>query len=196
VKKILGLFLVTSLLAVGCAGGRQAPRSDVRGTTAATYYPLAVGNRWTYEVGLLGETTLQEVRIVDREGALFVDSQGGRLTVDAFGVRDQKRYLLREPVAAGNSWTNVVSVSSIERYRILDQGGPCEVPAGRFEDCVRVEGRNRVDADTTLVNELTFARGVGLVEVQTAAEHKGRRVPQARLVLRSFELQPHDTDSQ
>ncbi len=97
--------------------------------------------------------------------------------------------MLKEPVEPGRSWTNVVSVSSIERYRILELG-PCEVPAGRFESCVGVEGRNRVDDQTTLVNQLTLARGVGIVRIETAAEVRGERIPQSQLLLTRFELRP------
>jgi hypothetical protein len=174
-------------LSVACAGGRHSVR-ERGGRQASAYYPLEVGNRWTYEVGLLGEKSTQEVRIVGREGQAFVDNKGGRLTADAFGIRDDKRYLLREPLEAGATWTNVVSASSIERYRVLDAGVSCESPAGRFTDCVRVEGRNRVNAETTLINEMTFAPGVGLVDIETVAEVKGKRIPQASLRLASFEI--------
>ena len=161
-----------------------------RRATCPRTTPSHIDNRWTYEVGLLGEETTQEVRIVGQEGDVFLDDKGGRLTVDAHGVRDDKRYLLRGPIEVGTSWTNVVSVSSIERYRILDAGFTCNVPAGKFDDCVRVEGRNRVDANTTLINELTFAPGVGLVRIETAAEVKGQRIPQAKLELTSYEVHP------
>ncbi|MGA9525837.1 MAG: hypothetical protein WBV82_30540 [Myxococcaceae bacterium] len=181
--------IVLALFAAGCAGGakqvREQPARDL-----SAYYPLQIDNRWTYEVGLLGEKTSQEVRIVGQEGEVFVDDKGGRLTVDAYGVRDDKRYLLRGPIEVGTSWTNVVSVSSIERYRILEVGFTCTAAAGRFEGCVRVEGRNRVDANTTLINELTFAPGVGLVTIETAAEVKGQRIPQAKLELTSYEVHP------
>jgi hypothetical protein len=173
---------------VGCA-----KRVDVAPSgpaiRAAAYYPLAVGNRWVYESNFLGEKTERMVQILKEENGFFVDNQGGELGVDAFGIRDRKRYLLKEPVEPGRSWTNVVSVSSIERYKILELG-PCEVPAGRFESCVGVEGRNRVDDQTTLVNHLTLARGVGIVRIETAAEVRGERIPQSQLLLTRFELRP------
>ncbi len=181
--------VVLALFAAACAGGAKQVRESP-GADLSAYYPLQVGNTWTYQVGLLGETTTQQVKILGQEGGVFVDNKGGRLSVDTFGVRDDKRYLLRGPLEAGTQWTNVVSVSSIERYRILDAGFNCSAPAGRFENCVRVEGRNRVDANTTLINELTFAPGVGLVTIETAAEVKGQRIPQAKLELTSYELQP------
>ena len=129
------------------------------------------------------------MQILKEEDGFFIDNQGGALGVDASGVRDRKRYLLREPVEPGRTWSNVVSVSSIERYKILELG-PCQVPAGRFESCVGVEGRNRVDEQTTLVNQMTLAQGVGIVKIEIAAEVGGQRIPQSQMLLTRFELRP------
>jgi hypothetical protein len=188
----LGAALVLELGA--CAGRQQRaeePQSRPSESLAA-YYPLAVGNRWTYRVNGRADKTV-DVEVLKEEGGYFQDNQGGQLTVDGFGVRDRKRYLLRGPLAQGNEWTNVVSVSSTERYRILQSGVPCEAPAGSFKHCVRVEARNRVDANTTLVNALTFAEGVGLVRIEVSAEKSnGERVPQTWLELASYKLQGSD----
>ena len=155
----------------------------------SAYYPLAVGNRWTYRVNGRDDKPVT-VEILKEEDGYFRDNQGGQLAVDDFGVRDRKRYLLRGPLNEGAQWTNVVSVSSTEHYHITQVGVSCHVPAGDFDSCVRVEGRNRVDQNTTLVNTLTFARGVGLVRVDLAAENSsGERVPQTGLELTSYKLQ-------
>ena len=157
--------------------------------SAESYYPLAVGNRWSYRARMLGEQRTHEVKILRKEQGYHVDSAGGRLVADPWGVRDDKRYLLKNPVETGSTWTNVVSVSSVERYQVVSSGGTCEVPAGVFPDCVQVEGRNAVDASTTLVNELTFAAGVGLVRIRVEAERKdGQRIPQTLVELSSYEL--------
>ena len=181
-------------VALGWAGCAHAPET-AEGTQRAPlaglgqYYPLAVGNSWTYTVN--GRTDRPvEVKILKQEDGFFQDSKGGQLMVDSFGVRDQKRYLLRAPVEPGRTWTNVVSVSSTERYQILQAGIPCQVPAGSFEGCVLVEARNRVDTQTTLVNTFTFAPGVGLVRIQVEAEQDGRRIPQTRLELTSYQVKP------
>jgi hypothetical protein len=174
----------------GCASKKVEVEDQPRASgKVSDYYPLAVGNRWTYVVNGRAEKRV-EVKILKEEGGFFHDSQGGQLTVDSFGIRDQKRYLLRSPVETGRTWTNVVSVSSTERYQILQAGSSCESPAGVFQDCVQVEGRNRVDAETTLVNTFTFAAGVGLVRIQVDAEQKGRRIPQTWLELASFQVKP------
>lgn len=180
---------LTLVLAPACV--RRVDPDEVRlgRQPAEAYYPLAVGNRWTYRARLLGEERVQEVKILRREGAYFVDSAGGKLVSDPWGVRDDKRYLLKNPLETGSGWTNVVSVSSVERYQVVSTGGGCEVPAGVFPDCVQVEGRNPVDPSTTLVNELTFAAGVGLVRIRVEAERKdGRRIPQTLVELSSYAL--------
>jgi hypothetical protein len=190
---VVGMGLGASLVMGGgaCAGRRQVveePRSRPAESLSA-YYPLAVGNRWTYRINGRSDKTVN-VEVLKEEDGYFHDSQGGQLAVDGFGVRDRKRYLLRGPLTEGHEWTNVVSVSSTERYRILQAGVPCEAPAGSFNHCVRVEARNRVDATTTLVNALTFAEGVGLVRVAVSAEKiNGERVPQTWLELVSYQLQ-------
>jgi len=184
-----------ALVAMAWGGVGCAKRVEVEDTppapvgSVADYYPLAVGNRWTYLVNGRPDKPV-EVKIVKEDGGFFLDSQGGQLTVDSFGIRDQKRYLLRAPLETGRTWTNVVSVSSTEHYRIVRASGPCEAPAGSFEGCVLVEARNRVDAETTLINTFTFAPRVGLVRIQVDAERGGRRIPQTWLELTSYQVKP------
>ncbi len=183
------LWSMLLLMASGCA--RRATVKPEAGTRddVGRFYPLAVGNAWVYQARFLGEQRQQRVQIVKREGNFYVDNQGARLTTDAHGLRDERRYLLRGPIRAGVEWTNVISVSSTEKYRILEAQVPCAAPAGRFEGCVRVEGRNRVDERTTLVNVLTFAPGVGLVNIEVVAETAGKRIPQTELRLVSYRLE-------
>jgi len=186
----VGLGAALCLGVGACASRQQVAEPESRPSDSlADYYPLAVGNRWTYRVNGRVDKTV-DVEILKEEDGYFHDNQGGQLAVDGFGVRDRKRYLLRGPLSDGHSWTNVVSVSSTERYRILQAGVPCEAPAGAFAHCVRVEARNRVDAETTLINALTFAAGVGLVRIEVSAEKaNGERLPQTWLELTSFKLQ-------
>ena len=142
---------------------------------------------WSYEVKLLGELRAIDVTTLRKNGDGFVeDSTGAQLLVDGFGVRDQKRYLLRNPIAAGTKWTNVVSVSSVESYEITAANQPCDAPAGKWDSCVTVESRNRVEEGTTLVNEMTFAPGVGIVRLSTVLESNGKRIPQSTLALMKF----------
>ncbi|MBX5480418.1 MAG: hypothetical protein IRZ16_01015 [Myxococcaceae bacterium] len=179
-----------AVLVTGCATTRGAATPEQRRRDLSVYLPLAVGNTWTYDRAFLGEKGEERVEIVKQADGYFVDGRGNALTVDAYGIRDPRRYLLRYPVEAGNSWTTVVSPSSMERYRILDVGFTCEVPAGRFEDCVRVEARNRIDREKTMINEITFAPHVGMVRFDFFLDASGRRIPQGQMLLKSYALKP------
>jgi hypothetical protein len=54
-----------------------------------------------------------------------------------------------------------------------------------------VEASNRVDANTTLINALTFARDVGLVRMELFVQKSsGERMPQTSLELVSYQLNP------
>lgn len=181
------LFAACALSLLACATTATNTKPEKPQQTAADFYPLAIGNTWTYEVKLLGETRQIEVATLRKNGEGFVeDSTGAQFMADNYGVRDQKRYLLRNPIAAGTKWTNVVSVSSVENYEITGAGQPCEAPAGKWEDCVVVESRNRVEEGTVLVNEMTFAPGVGIVTLSTVLESNGKRIPQSTLSLLKF----------
>ncbi len=181
------LCLAAAASFTGCA--KRAPETTYSGPPLEQFYPLAVGNRWTYESNYLGEKSDRtiEIQSVDSEG-FFADSAGTHLRFDAFGLRDPKRYLLRLPIETGQSWTNVVSVSSVERYQITQVGLSCTVPAGQFEGCVKVEGRNRVDQKNTVVIEWLFAPKVGLVKLDTTLESDGKRIPQISMALKSYAL--------
>jgi hypothetical protein len=172
---------------VACAATPDAKKGQATGPTAGEFYPLAVGTTWAYEVNLLGEKRTIDVAIEKQSPDGFVtDSTGAQLSVDAYGVRDQKRYLLRNPIAAGTKWTNVVSVSSVEQYEILAADQPCDAPGGSWQGCVIVESRNKVEEGKVLVNEMTFAPGVGIVRLSTVLEAGGKRIPQSTLALLKF----------
>lgn len=181
--------LVGVLCVVACARNSEI-RPTPGPTRASEYYPLAVGNHWTYQANSLGEKGERRVEIVGEKAGFYLDNQGGELAVDALGVRDRRRYLLQDPIEVGHTWSSVVSVSSIERYEVKGVGTTCQVPAGVFQNCVTVESRSRVDENTTLVNELTFAPTVGIVRVEMAREAGGKRIPQHQLALKEFEVKP------
>jgi hypothetical protein len=192
-KRALWALGVLGVLAMGACAHREPTAPAAPGAphgSLAPYYPLAVGNRWTYQVNLLGERAVHSVEIVGRKGGFFVDSEGQELGVDGYGVRDHTRYLLRSPLEPGATWTNVVSASSIEHYTLDAVGERCSVPAGTFEGCVRVSSLNRLDPDTTLKAQFTFAPDVGLVRVRTVRLSKGKEIPQAELSLLKYELHP------
>lgn len=186
------LLLPVALLAA-CAGAPAAPSKPVAaGGGAADYFPLAVGNEWIWDdvspqLPAGGRKSARTVRIVERTSdGYFRDNERTELRADGECVRDRLRRLLCAPVQAGASWRSVVSVSSTERYEIVGVGEHVEVPAGRFDGCVRVRAHNRAGATSENVMELTYAPGVGPVRLETWAVVGGVASPQIRAVLRSF----------
>lgn len=186
-NKLCGVLLLVA--AAGCVKSSNVEqRPEVAGTPAREFYPLAVGNTWSYQVQLLGQKTEIEVKVLKEDNGVFEDSTGNQLFNDAFGVRDQKRYLLRDPVEVGTEWSNVVSVSSVERYKIVSANVGCDSAAGHFEGCVVVESTNKVEEGKALVNELTFAPKIGLVRVSTLLSHDGKKIPQSTLELTKYQV--------
>jgi len=173
-------------LLVACAHTAPGPKAQV--SPVAEYYPLAVGNAWAYEGNMLGGKAKFDVKILREEQGKFIDSQENVLRVDNYGIRDEKRYLLRTPLEVGTKWNNVVSISSYEQYQIIEAGQACDSPAGSFTGCIVVESRNKDEGDRILVNTMTFAPKVGVVRIETVLEEAGKRIPQVRLELVKYEV--------
>lgn len=184
----------TVLLLAALAACAHAPASPARASAPAGYFPLAVGNEWVYRdespalpPGRRGGT--RTVRIVDRtKDGYYRDNERGELRADTDCLHDRARQLLCAPIAAGTSWVSVVSVSSTERYEIAAVGETVATPAGRFQDCVKVRAHNRAAATTDLVNEITYAPGVGPVRIETFAVVEGKVTPQFRALLQSYRV--------
>jgi len=181
-------------LAAACAHA-PAPASRPAGPAAvADYFPLAIGNEWVYREespALPPERRGQArtVRIVERtRDGYFKDSERGELKAEGDCLRDRSRRLLCGPIAAGTTWASVVSVSSTERYEIAAVGEAVATPAGRFDNCVKVRAHNRAAATTDLVNEITYAPGVGPVRIETFVVVEGKVTPQFRALLQSYRV--------
>ena len=84
-------------------------------------------------------------------------------------------------------WSSVVSASAVERYEIAGVGETVAVPAGTFQGCVRVRSQLR-SGGVEQVAELTYARGVGLVRLETFAVVEGVARPQVRGELESYRV--------
>ena len=199
---LIALALAGALSLGACAttssgGPAAAPATQGEGAaahqrsalTAADFHPLAIGNRWTYRGAMAGQSLERSVTIRGVEQGFFVDDANGRLKVDAEGLRDDKRYLLKNPVARGQRWMAVLSVTSTERYEIVETGLTIDTPRGRFENCVQVRAQNRIDADRALESEWSYAPGVGIVRMETRLRDGERVIPQALIELTDFRIE-------
>jgi hypothetical protein len=185
-------LLPLAALAAACARAPAAPAAAPH--APADYLPLAVGNEWVYRdespaLGADRRSPARTVRILERtKDGYYRDSEGTELRADPDCVHDRARRLLCAPFEPGRSWSSVVSVSSTERYEIAAVGESVATPAGKFDGCVRVRARNRASPTTELVNELTFAPGVGVVRIETAVVVAGKVTPQVRAVLERYRV--------
>ncbi|MBN2361369.1 MAG: hypothetical protein JXR83_18100 [Deltaproteobacteria bacterium] len=186
------LLSAACLVAMSCAaacGGTQKP--PAREYHAVDFWPLAVGNSWTYQNSMRGVTQREVVSIVKQEDGYFIDSRGARLQHHPAGVFDGERFMLRDPIALGAKWIAVPSANSLERYEIIAIGFTTTVPAGVFENCVRVQAVNRMSQSQALILEWTYAPGVGLVQLTSRLEVDGKPPePQVTTVLVKFEQKP------
>jgi hypothetical protein len=187
------LVTIALAAALACARAPTAPSPQARegaGPAPADYFPLAIGNTWTYldrSQQQPGEAR-RVVRIIERDrDGYFVDDQRGALRADSDCLHDRSRRLLCRPLAVGASWSSVVGPSSTERYEIAGVNETVAVPAGTFQGCVRVRSRLR-GGGVEQVAELTYARGVGLVRLETFAVVSGVARPQVRGELESYRL--------
>jgi hypothetical protein len=188
----LPLAALVVALATGCA---SAPIADTpaaaheRQPAVARYFPLAVGNTWTYQTRFGGKVERNTVRIESKEGRFFRDNQRGALAFDGEGLRDERRYLILGPLEPGRAWESRLEDGKTERYEIVRTDATVQVPAGRFDDVLVVRGITPVDAATNLEIEWSYAPGVGLVRMASTAVVGGReRLPQAEIELLSFRL--------
>jgi hypothetical protein len=177
-----------------CAGARAPAAPAPAKAEPADYFPLAVGNSWTYldESPALGPSRGAErtVRIVERTAdGYYRDSDRGELRADPDCLHDRVRRLLCAPIEVGTRWASVVSASSTERYEIAAVGEAVVTPAGRFEGCVKVRAHNRAAPATDHVLEITYAPGVGPVKLETFVVTGSEVTPQVRAVLQAYRLE-------
>ncbi len=173
----------------GACAGQKAAVSPSPAFETKAYAPLAVGASWTYAMQFPGQRGEMTVRVVEKKDGFFVDDRNGAFKHTASGLRDRSRFLIRTPLVAGRTWKSIVSPSAVEHYKIASVGGPCDSQAGTFGDCLVVESSLRRDKNVTLRIRWTWARGIGLVKIETEADIQGRGViPQTRQSLLRYSL--------
>jgi hypothetical protein len=163
---------------------KPAPRVD----DARLYYPLAVGNSWTYTVR--GSSEQVRIEIVGRDGDWFLDDHRGRLRYEDGGVRDADRFLLRAPVREGTRWTSVENLV-VQHFEIAAADASLVTDAGTFNHCVVVRTSSVVKKDVTFATEWTFAPGVGIAQIVTSVVgRQGAASEQTRLSLVAYHVAP------
>jgi hypothetical protein len=181
VRKLALALLIASACRSGPQTGGTAAAED-----AKVYYPLAVGNSWTY--ALRGADRQETIQIVGRDGPWFIDDHRGRLRYENDGVRDADRYLLRTPLAAGEKWTAVENLV-VQRFEVMTMEGSAVTRAGTFTHCAVVRNEQPLGKKGKFVTEWTYARGVGMVQLVTSTvDAQGKQQEQTRLQLVAYRV--------
>jgi hypothetical protein len=178
-------LIVLALLACACKSAPQ-PAAGA-GEDATRYYPLAVGNSWTYLAR--GSDKPETIQIVGRDGAWFFDDHRGRLRYEKDGVRDADRYLLRTPLATGAKWSAVENLV-VQKFEVIGMDASAVTQAGTFTRCAVVRNEQPLKAGGKFVTEWTYAPNVGLVQLVTSTiDAKGKQTEQTRLSLIAYRVQ-------
>jgi len=170
----LTLAAMTAALALALSACIFGSDDDNGGGSAADYLPLTEGNMWRLTAGQLlsvrwdvyGDSTSNGVtwhgmRIFISQGEAFMQALtgdaahvDGEIIFKADGVGEG--VFLREPVEAGQSWTDEWGSTEI-----LSVGETVSVPAGSFSDVVKVK-KETPEGDQIYY----FAKGVGPVKAE------------------------------
>lgn len=187
-KSILPVLL---MVMAGCSHVETVDTKKAAGAQLVEYYPLSVGSCWTYATSFQNQAQPDlKVCIVKEEDGFFLDNRPvpSRLRFDAAGLRDGKvRYLLKAPLEEGQKWMSVADVRTVEHYRIEAVGKKVKVPAGVYQDCVVVRMEVRISEENSMINRMTFAPGVGIVEIRASFKKGAEHLPQSLMQLKKYE---------
>ncbi len=150
------------------------------------YYPLHAGSAWSYDVDAGDGSRVLAITKVERVAGDAVEVRTGqgllayRLARDGIVRARDGTYLLKAPLSPGTSWPSGGGATAT-----VDAAGlAIEVPAGRFESCVRVlEQGGRAGARV----ETVYCPRVGPVRVISTLQLSASEV-RVEAVLRGFAL--------
>jgi len=184
-KSLFRLSVATTIgvamAGIACTGvaQTQAPASpqsrEAGGKQKRSYYPLAVGNWWSYKVkDPRKKTTTVKWQVVRKEKEADYGPEAYQLTAtpvqsdeptilasreNGIVEPDTGNVLLKNPLQTGDRWSDRSSFSP-NTYEVISAGKPCAAGGRRFRDCAIVRER---DEKAALVTLKTYARGVGPV---------------------------------
>jgi len=189
-RKIV-LAVVIGLLFFGCSSAKKDKVSKVPdySSSAAKYMPLALGNKWTYEVNYFGSKGTVDIEIKATDGEWFVDNKGQKLKNDRRGVRDENRYLLMFPLQK-ESWISIIDLKTKELRKTVGVDETVTVPAGIFEGAIKVHTTVELPQSKILHSFHYFVAGVGIVKIETAIEDEkeGKLIPQTVTKLKKYSV--------
>lgn len=193
-SKTVLLFFIAAALFAGCASApKTLPAENIEAIKAQkveleNYYPLAVGNEWSYEGVFVGKKERRTIKIIKKEEGVFFDNGGGKLRFDSRGLRDDKRYLLRIPMHKTNKWISIPAPVAAEHYKYERLHFTDKVKAGVFDDCITVQSTITVDNTQQMTNTVTYAKGVGIIRISTIMHDKSKKTQQVNMELIGYKV--------
>ncbi len=174
------------VVAMACSASKSHLQGATSGTPALVrYFPLEVGNSWTYDVTIERHTIPAALRVqvtdvqeADREsgGPIYVlsvvdESVAPEHRLDEpvlYAIRSGEGafclkcegYILREPLVVGNTWTAGQAEGTGGTYRIVATAETVKVGASTYRDCLTVE-KNEPSLDRRILT--AYCPGVGPV---------------------------------
>ena len=192
------LAAVLLLAAAGSAHAQLPPRSRaLQIRQAANYFPLAVGNSWTYTTegrAASGSVTVDVTESVEAAGREYFRLEGFTPQPALVRLDDQGRLLEFRPdsgtarlwyhfgAAEGTAWMSELPHPCLGAAELASRGARVEVPAGNFDDAlvIRYGATNCADAG---IREEIFAPNIGLLRrtETTIAGPRSMALTQARI---------------
>jgi hypothetical protein len=180
------LCFAALLIACKSAPAPSPASAAAPGEDATRYYPLAVGNSWTYQQP--GSDKRETIHIVGQDGPWFIDDHRGRLRYEPDGVRDADRYLLRTPLAPGAKWSAVENLI-VQRFEVLATDASLVTQAGTFTHCATVRNEQPLPKGGKFITDWTYAPKVGLAQIVTSTvDSRGRQQEQTKLQLVAYHV--------
>lgn len=189
---------------LGCATPRAVLQPPPPQDRATAYYPLKVGNRWTYDEVSMGKVHntwqstvasqgsptqfVMEVAPVTAQSSAQRRPARHTLEVRPRGIFDGVRYVLEDPVSQGKKWMSILDVKTAEKFEVVSTHASAAVPAGRFVDCALITNTIAEPGEVSQVTQVTFCRDVGMVENLIRILKPGKKeIVVSHLRLLSFE---------
>jgi hypothetical protein len=197
----LGLTIAMFMKCMAQSSGGQPPDE--------AYYPLAVGNHWTYRVQYIQAPrkadsqitwTVTKVDETSKGKVLQVwptpaspDDAAMQLLATPDGIKETTDglVLLKFPLRPGDRWSHVsenprTNKPSTRTYRVVSKGDSCTASGVRFADCLVIEDRDPIVNVRTITK---YVRNVGPVSFQYFRGLSGKET-----LTSSLELIPGNQD--
>ncbi len=172
------LVTLALLGAAALASAQLPPRSRaLQVRQSANYFPLAVGNSWTYTIegrASSGNVTVRVTESVEAAGQQYFRLEGFTPRSALVRVGSQGRVLEFRPdsgtehlwyefgAAEGTTWMSELPHPCLETAKLASRSSVVDVPAGNFDDALVIRYGATICADAGIQEEV-FAPEVGLV---------------------------------